>query len=160
MSYRALRRRFRQAKHQLRDREDSTAGEPGSSPRSDDALRQEIESLQVEHQRTLHRIQREYDHEFNPDQPIPPITFQMVRELLPTDVPTAIVQYSITAERGLALVVTRDEVLALPLPDLDDDRSRELARPWFSAYTARPGPGSGPEHDRGRPSRAADAEGG
>ena len=68
-------------------------------PRSTERLRylhQEVERLRGEHQVLLKRIQDGFDPEFDPDQPIPPITFQAVRELLPTDVPTAIVQYSLT----------------------------------------------------------------
>ena len=55
---------------------------------------------------------RRHDPEFNPDEPVPPIDCAAARSLLPTDVPTAIVQYTLTQERGIALVLTASDVQA------------------------------------------------
>src|SRR5262249_13491441 len=137
--YRELRRRLRQAERLLREQEEAPqdGGRRAAPAGSTDPVRQEAGRLQAEHQRLLQRIQTDFDREFNPDQPVTPLAFEAIRELLPADVPTAIVQYSVTAERGLALIVTRDEVFSVSLPDLSERQAEELAGAWFRAYAAR-----------------------
>ncbi|HKI36446.1 MAG TPA: CHAT domain-containing tetratricopeptide repeat protein [Gemmataceae bacterium] len=99
-----------------------------------DEIRREFEELQRQHDAALSRLRADYDAEFNPDDPVAPITFAQARELLPTDMPTAFVQYSLTQQRGLALVVTHDDVFAITLPDLAGQQGWELAEAWYSSY--------------------------
>jgi CHAT domain-containing protein len=89
----------------------------------------------------LEAVQRAYDAalrrlraDFDPDRPIAPITFAEARALVPDDVPTAFVQYSLTQDRGLALVITRDHAFAIPLPDFDVNRGWDLANAWYRRY--------------------------
>ncbi len=96
-------------------------------------LREMIEKLEQEEREKLQAIHK-YDPEFDPDLPVPPIDFTAVQKLLPVDVPTAVVQYSLTAERGLALVVTRDGVEAVNLPKLSHREAIDLALAWYRAY--------------------------
>src|SRR5438067_13873445 len=42
--------------------------------------------------------------------------------------------YTLTRERGLALVITRKGVEAVVLPDLNDRQASDLAYAWFLAY--------------------------
>ena len=57
-----------------------------------------------------------------------------MRELLPEDGHTAIVQYTLTAEHGLALIVTHDGIDAVTLPQLSHGEAVDLARAWYRAY--------------------------
>jgi CHAT domain-containing protein len=107
-------------------------------------LREEIARVEQKQQTLLREVHAKYDPEFDPDQPVPPIDFEAVRRLLPADVASAIVQYTLTQERGLALVITRDDIQAVTLPDLNDRQAIDLALAWYKAYYARhdgPAPG-------------------
>jgi CHAT domain-containing protein/tetratricopeptide (TPR) repeat protein len=100
-------------------------------------LRQELQRVQAEYEAALRRLQTDHDPEFDPDRPVRPISFTEVQELLPADIPTAVVQYSLTRERGLALLVTREQVEAVRLPDLNDRQASELAGAWHEAARHR-----------------------
>src|SRR5262249_28145418 len=60
----------------------------------------------------------EHDREFDPDTPVAPIDLATIRRLLPTDKATAFVQYTLTRDRGFAILITREELQAVPLDDL------------------------------------------
>jgi tetratricopeptide (TPR) repeat protein len=99
-----------------------------------DSLRQQIAPLEREYRELLARIRADYDPEFNPEQPVPPVTFQAARELLPADRSSTIVQYALTQDNGLALVVTGADILPVPLPGLSDRQAWELAGAWYVGY--------------------------
>lgn len=77
---------------------------------------------------------RVHDPEFNPDKPVVPIAAETARSLLPRDMPTAIVQYSLTPRRGLALVITEAGIEHIPLPELDVNQAIESANKWYQGY--------------------------
>ncbi|HKI36229.1 MAG TPA: CHAT domain-containing tetratricopeptide repeat protein [Gemmataceae bacterium] len=110
-----------------------TPAAPRPASRLDD-IRREFEELQRQHDAALTRLRTDYDPEFDPDEPVAPITFAQARELLPTDMPTAFVQYSLTQQRGLALVVTRDDIFAATLPDLVGRQGWDLTIAWYESY--------------------------
>jgi CHAT domain-containing protein len=146
--FRGLRRRLRQAERRLQH-EEAQRGSPQLA-----AAQQQAAGLREEHQRLVADIRARYDGEFDPDRPVPPIRFADALDLLPDDVPTAVVQYTLTVDRGLALVLTRDDVQAVPLPDLSDRQAFELARAWYASYYGRRGAGEGGDtasSDKGRP---------
>jgi CHAT domain-containing protein len=116
-----------------------SAPRPAARAGHADRVREAWEQVQEEYQAALATIRRDYDPAFDPDQPIQPVTIAQARSLLECDVPTAIVQYCLTAERGLALLVTQDNVHAVPLPDLTDRDAWELAVAWLTAYYQRGG---------------------
>jgi hypothetical protein len=94
----------------------------------------ERDELNRQHAVLLAQI-KEHDPEFDPDQPVPPVSFQTVQEqLLPDDVPTAIVQFTLTRERGLALVILPDTVLRVRLPELNERAGWDLAIRWLEKY--------------------------
>jgi CHAT domain-containing protein/tetratricopeptide (TPR) repeat protein len=104
----------------------------------------EVERLERDHQAVLDRV-RQHDPEFDPDQPVPPVTFAEMQALLPIDRPTAVVQYTLTPNRAAALVITPDGVDAVELPGLNAQRGIELANDWYTAYRRAfdtPGPGN------------------
>ena len=82
----------------------------------------------------LDRIRGEYDAHFDPDQPVAPIKWEAIGKLIPRDVPTAVVHYSLTGERGLALIVTRQGLEVVGLPELSDWQGMELAKAWYEGY--------------------------
>ena len=94
-------------------------------------LEQEVEKIRSEYHSALHRIQAEYDPEFDPDRPVPPIDYQRMQKLIPTDIPTAVIHYSLTQERGVALILTAERIEAIPMPELNDGKGIELAQAWF-----------------------------
>jgi CHAT domain-containing protein/tetratricopeptide (TPR) repeat protein len=126
--FRDLRRRLRQAERQWQQE-----GTQPESPRWR-AMQQRAAELRQQHQRLLDRIRANHDSEFNPDHPVLPVTFQDAVGLIPDDVPTAVVQYSLTADGGLALLITRQDVQAVVLPDLSERQGVELAAAWSVAY--------------------------
>lgn len=69
---------------------------------------------------------------FDPNRSVPPLSFDAIRDLIPTDVPTAIIQLSITQELALAIVITRDELFAVPLPAWCDEYARQTASRWLN----------------------------
>ncbi len=104
-------------------------------------LRQEAERHGDACHAVLARIRAEYDPGFDPDQPVRPIPYREVRELL-AGPPTALVQYTLAGEHGVALVITVDGVAVVALPGLGAQESRDLASRW---YEARLEPHEGPE---------------
>jgi tetratricopeptide (TPR) repeat protein len=125
--FHSLRKRLRQIERCLQRGE--------TRPQSDALVRlhQEAENLRHEHKCRLDDICR-YDGTFDPDQPVPLLSLDEMRTLLLADVPTAAVLYTITKERGLALLVTAHHIQAVTLPDLNDRQAWELANAWTVAY--------------------------
>jgi CHAT domain-containing protein len=159
--FRALRRRLRQFQRLVQDADSSPApldesitvpgtrqrgpggvgvpelpcpSEPSRPAARLEELNRALDRVQTEYTTALRRLQADCDPEFDPDRPVRPISFAEVQTLLPADVPTAIVQYSLTRERGLALLVTHEHVEAVMLPDLNDRQAWELAEAWYDAY--------------------------
>jgi CHAT domain-containing protein len=99
-----------------------------------DYLLAEMVRLKREHDRLLANIQKEHDPEFDPDQPFPPVPLQVIQALLPPDESSAFVQYSLTNRFGLALIITRKEVLCVRLRELAHSDALELARAWLKGY--------------------------
>jgi CHAT domain-containing protein len=95
-----------------------------------------LQRVEEEYQRCLEQV-RGYDPEFQPDAPVSPISIAQALALLPNDVPTALVQYTLTRDRGLALIVTGGEVLPVDLPELNDQQGWELAEAWYQSYFRR-----------------------
>jgi CHAT domain-containing protein len=112
----------------------STMPAPGRPRRRTDDLSRELENVQCDYDEALRHLRADFDPDFDPDKPVPPITFADSRALVPDDVPTALVQYSLMRDRGLALVITRDDAFAVPLPVLDANRGWELANAWYRSY--------------------------
>jgi CHAT domain-containing protein/tetratricopeptide (TPR) repeat protein len=159
--FRALRRRLRRARQSLEAAEDTPAAEdtraeasaataatrqatrkpggttapaPAQPACPPDPPRREFEDAQRQYQEALRRIQAEHDPEFDPDRPVPPVTFEQARALLPADLPTAFVQFCLTEQRGLALVVLAGDAFAVTLPDLNARQGWELAIAWYESY--------------------------
>jgi CHAT domain-containing protein len=97
-------------------------------------LERDVERLQALYYSTLKRIRTEYDPEFNPDQPVRPVDYESILKLLDTDIPTAIVQYSLNHDRGCALVITLEGIELIQLPNLNDSQGKQLADAWFTDY--------------------------
>jgi hypothetical protein len=57
-----------------------------------------------------------------------------MQALLPTDRPTAVIQYTLTENRGVALVITRAGVDAVELPGLSGRRAWVLMTDWYKTY--------------------------
>jgi tetratricopeptide (TPR) repeat protein len=106
---------------------------PALSPERVAFLREEVEKLQHRQQEQLQRI-RHHDADFDPDQPVVPIDCAAAQRLVPEDVPSAIVHYTLTGKRGLALVLTRDGIEVIPLPNLSSGEAFELAQRWYDTY--------------------------
>lgn len=92
-----------------------------------------MERIETSYREVLQRV-RAHDPEFNPDKPVVPIDTETALALLPRDVPTAAVQYSVTPRRGLALVITVGGIEHIPLPDLDLRTASELVVRWYKGY--------------------------
>jgi hypothetical protein len=129
-----LRRCLRTAREQL------SAEERQARKQADSAVKERVEAVQrdlagMEHslREYLEQIRR-HDLEYDPDKPVQAIDFPTIQRLLPTDTPTAVVHYSLTLEYGVALIITRDRVEAVRLPELNANQAIELARAWYRAY--------------------------
>ena len=61
----------------------------------------------------------------DPDRPVHPLTVAEIRALIPTDVRSAFVQFTIAADTGLALILTRKGIECVKLPLLSDIRNRD-----------------------------------
>jgi len=99
--------------------------------------RERFELTQAAYKAKLADIQA-YDPSFNPDQPVRPITFQEAQRLIPSDVPTAVVQFTLTCDLGLAVVISHAGPQLVRLPDCSTGQAREMAQAWFAAYYDRP----------------------
>jgi CHAT domain-containing protein len=95
--------------------------------------RAQLAHLQREHDQLLARI-REFDPEFDPDQPVPPVALADLQRQLPTDVPTALVQFTVAREGGFAFIITREKVIPVRLPELTEQWAGEQALAWFQSY--------------------------
>jgi tetratricopeptide (TPR) repeat protein len=115
-------------------------------------LFEEIGQLKHEYEAALQLIRSNFDPLFNPDQPIPSITFAAARQLIPDDIPSAIVQYTFNERLGVALVITSDQIKAVLLPGLSEPQLSELASNWFQSYFVRGRPA---DKDLGVPSRSS-----
>src|SRR5262249_14254720 len=93
----------------------------------------DLATLQTGHDYLLGQI-RAFDPTYNPDRCVPPIHFDQVPSLIPRDVPTAIVHYTLMAERGLILVITADDIQAVPLPGFNANQATAPANAWYRAY--------------------------
>ena len=76
------------------------SGSVPSAPREPDlqALQANVGRIESSYRDVMRRI-RVHDPEFNPDEPVVPIDAETARSLLPRDVPTAIVHYTVTPRR-------------------------------------------------------------
>lgn len=136
---RALRQQLRRAEQNLLY---ATGPHTTGSDLADDAssaqrrarLREEIAGFRQQYTVALDAIREQFDYDFDPDQPVPPISFAAMRDLLPADVPTAIVQYTLTERHGVALLLTRDGLQAVELPDLNARRAQDLHDCWSQAH--------------------------
>ena len=98
--------------------------------------RELFERRQREHDKALAAIRR-FHPEFNPDQPVAPVKLKELRAQLPADVPTGLVQFTVDREGGLVLVVTREKVLAVRLPEVGEEWLQEHGSTWFKNYVDR-----------------------
>jgi hypothetical protein len=96
-------------------------------------VRQELAKLEQQERTTLAKIQK-HDNEFNPDDPVPPVSIEEIRQLLPTDKRTAFLSYTITSDRGFAVLVTREEIHAVALPQMSIGECDQLRRNWLTVY--------------------------
>ena len=96
-------------------------------------LTAEVGRLSAEHTCLLKRV-REHDPVFDPDEPVSPVSFPERQALLPVDRRTAVVHYTLTENRGVALVITRAGVEAVELPGLNAHRGTQLGNEWYAAY--------------------------
>jgi len=97
-------------------------------------LTRRVDQLKKRHAFVLKQIQINHDPEFDADQPLHPIRYEGVTRLIPRDVPTAVVQYFITHEYGLANVISPSGVFTVRLPDLNVAGVSSLAEQWFGEY--------------------------
>jgi CHAT domain-containing protein/Tfp pilus assembly protein PilF len=147
--FKQVRRQFREAERRLQDEvsrlvpaPSATLSDPDPSVKHatrqviyehDDYLRGlqgAVERTSLEYDELLRHIQI-FDKEFDPDNPVPPVDFAQIRALIPNDVPTAVVQYTITRNRGVALLITTAGVEAVPLPDIDVLQAMLLDFKWL-----------------------------
>lgn len=97
-------------------------------------LTRRVEQLKKRQALLLKQILINHDPEFNPYQPLRPLHYEGVTRMIPRDVPTAVVQYFITREYGLAHVIAPPGVFAIRLPDLNVAELSKLAEQWFGKY--------------------------
>jgi CHAT domain-containing protein/Tfp pilus assembly protein PilF len=117
-----------------RDLGGSTSADPSQRTAEHVAvLRQEVEQLQQKQQELLGRI-HQHDAGFDPDRPVAPIDCATAQRLVPDDVPSAVIHYTIIGDRGLALLLTRDAIEVVPLPRLGNREAFELVQQWYDAY--------------------------
>src|SRR5262249_53683257 len=96
-------------------------------------LQGEIAGL-LEKQRPQLTKLRKDEPPFDPDEPVPVVNLQQLRALLPKDVPTAMVQFTLTADKGLAIIITEDKLHAVDLPGFSLPVAAKLLSQWYSAY--------------------------
>jgi CHAT domain-containing protein/tetratricopeptide (TPR) repeat protein len=96
-------------------------------------LREEVERRRRDYLELLEQIRAGHDPDFDPDQPVRPIRYEVIQKLLSVGRPTAIAYYTLTAKRGVALLLTRERVLPVELPNLSERQGWELALAWLRA---------------------------
>lgn len=99
-------------------------------------LEAEIVRLRKAYRETVNRIRRD-DPAFEPDRAIRPISFDQIRQSIPEDKPTAIIQFVVGDEKSVALITTKHEVIAVQLPEVDNKRLTEFATIWRDTYQRR-----------------------
>src|SRR5205814_1319527 len=62
-----------------------------------------------------------------------------IQALIPTDVPTAFVQFTLAQDTGLALVLTREGIDCVKLPALAEQAAGKAGIAWLTAYYRRAG---------------------
>ena len=97
-----------------------------------ESLQNKFASLDEEYQDCLRRIQ-EHDPEFDPDQPVPPVSAEQAQEIIPNR-ETALVQFTLTEQAGLALILTQERIIPVELPECTSDSVFQLALEWFQGY--------------------------
>ncbi len=97
------------------------------------ALQADVDRVEAAYRDVVRRV-RVHDPEFNPDKPVVPVDADTALGLLPRDLPTAIVQYSVTPRRGLALVITEAGIEHVPLAGLDVSRVTQSVLKWYEGY--------------------------
>lgn len=98
-------------------------------PRTIARAKREIRLAQQEFEAKLAEV-RAFDSEFDPYRPVRPISFDQAKRLLPKDKPTALVQYVITGECGLAFVLCNNETQRVRLPECNHHQLSALAQAW------------------------------
>jgi CHAT domain-containing protein/tetratricopeptide (TPR) repeat protein len=78
---------------------------------------------------------READPEWDPDRPIKPLSSSEIRAFIPTDIPTAFVQFSLADDIGIALVLTSEAVECVQLPAFPERVGAKVGAAWIGAYT-------------------------
>ncbi len=111
----------------------SPADQPARSQERHGQLGQQVERVAARYNAQLAQI-RSFDKEFDPDRPVPPIDFRRIKQLLPVDIPTAFVHYTLTRHRAVAVVVIHSGLEAVALPGLDTLRALVLAANWYRGY--------------------------
>lgn len=96
-------------------------------------IQAEIEQLECEYNTVLAELRRG-DPDYSPEGAASALTFADIQKLVPTDMPTAFVQFTLTQEETIALVITKTEVFPIRLKELTLERSGQLAAAWFSGY--------------------------
>jgi CHAT domain-containing protein len=89
------------------------------------------------HLAALAKELRQADAEWDPDRPVKPLTGAEIQALIPTDAPTAFVQFTLFAETGVALIITCRSVECVRLPSLSYRTISEAALEWFTTYYDR-----------------------
>jgi CHAT domain-containing protein/tetratricopeptide (TPR) repeat protein len=113
---------------------DLPAAPTRASPKRAENLQQQLADIQQQYDEVLKTIRTQYDPDFDPERPVRPVTLAQARELLPSDLPTAFVLFCLTAQRGHAFVITREDVFDVPLPNLNAGQGSELAMHWYDSY--------------------------
>jgi hypothetical protein len=96
-------------------------------------LRAGVEQLEREVANQLTELLR-HDPDYNPEGVAPVLSFEQIQELIPTDVPTAFVQLTLTRDETIALVTTRTGAFSIRSKELTDPRAWKLAEAWFDSY--------------------------
>jgi CHAT domain-containing protein/tetratricopeptide (TPR) repeat protein len=91
------------------------------------------DDLETEFNEVLRRV-RELEPNFNPENMLKPISREAIRQLIPTDIPTAIVQFHLTPDRAWALIQTTSTAEAIPLAGLNSRRVADQLRVWLTCY--------------------------
>ena len=100
-----------------------------------DALQQRVSQLHAEHDQLKAEL-KTYDPEIDPDRPVPAVPFDQLCTLVPTDMPTAVVHYTITDRRGEALILHDGKLDTVRLLELDARQASKLTRRWKETYEA------------------------
>jgi CHAT domain-containing protein len=96
-----------------------------------DELQRELARADEEYQHAVREVRDRHDPGYDPDRPVPPVSFAQMRGLIPADVRTALVQFTLTARRGVAIVITAERPHLVPFAaGWTARRAEELADEW------------------------------